>query len=785
MQKEIRQWDGVAGVSLILIVFLSAYSLELTYWTYNLNQITILALQGLIIGLIIGLSSFSENASYFLSWVYGIELLFLQLVISIGIAPHWLDRVNIYFMRFKTSLSQLIHNNPLEDGILFLTLAGFIFLFISLDLGKKFIRQKNSWVSFSIIVFFYYLIQFYLPTEQRNYFFISFYSLLVIIYLGRQYYLAKKKVWDAKEIKADKETSVFFTKFILIFTFFLVFISLGVPQAIKKFSSNDSGDSSIKRSREYSTSWGVLRNFFYPLRQQSGFGEGYLPEILALGNSRSLKNEEAFIVDAPKNFAFPNRYYWKGRSYDYYENGVWQSKETEIQHYASVEINPFPAQSTLTGIFSFTYMYPREIIFTPQIVFKVEREADINYYPISEESQDVQSIVDIQLVRADEQIDILGGFYVPDWMLLLNSSENYPEWVRSRYLQLPPKFSEKIISLAFDLSSEADSRIEKAITITNYLRDTFRYKDTVMIPQGEDPIEWFLFEGREGFCNYFSTAEVLMLRSIGIPARMVVGYTQGERLSEYEKFLVKIKDSHSWVEAFFPGSGWIILEPTPIQPNVLLEDQNTTVEDLGREESFTLRDADQAQESESGFFSKVNEKYKIVNEVDQSETVNKKIIFIMLIIIFLMAVVAILIVTFIFLRRKTIRLPVVIEKRIIQKGKTVPDWLKHWADYEKLPGYQKAYKNLYFLSGKLLFREEKKLTPKEFIEELNKNFEANEQTGNLFLDQYQNLTYGIIEITQSEEFFENYKRILTLIYKSWKEKSISKIKFRFHLQKIR
>ena len=117
---------------------------------------------------------------------------------------------------------------------------------------------------------------------------------------------------------------------------------------------------------------------------------------------------------------------------------------------------------------------------------------------------------------------------------------------------------------------------------------------------------------------------------------------------------------------------------------------------------------------------------------------------------------------------------------MIQKGKTAPDWLKHWADYEKLPGYQKAYKNLHFLSGILLFREEKKLTPKEFIEELNKNFDANEQAGNLFLDQYQNMTYGIIERTQSGEYFENYKKLLALILKSWKEKRISEIKSRFH-----
>ena len=429
-------------------------------------------------------------------------------------------------------------------------------------------------------------------------------------------------------------------------------------------------------------------------------------------------------------------------------------------------------------VFSFTYKYPREIIFTPQIVIKVERESDLVYFPISEASQDVQSIVDDQLVHTDEQIDILGGFYDPDWNLLLNSSENYPEWVKSRYLQLPPNFSERITSLAFDLTSEADTRIEKAITITNYLRNTFRYKDSVMIPQGEDPIEWFLFEGREGFCNYFSTAEVLMLRSIGIPARMVVGYAQGERLSENDDFLVKVKDSHSWVEAFYPESGWIILEPTPTQPEVILEEQNIIGDELSREESLTLENGDQTQEEDAGFFSKVNEKYKIINQVDKPEAVSKNILLIVLVIIFLAAVVIILIVSFIFLRRKTIRLPGAIEKRMIQKGNVVPDWLRRWADYENMPGYQKAYKNLNFLSGVLLFQEEKKLTPKEFIEELNKNFDGNEKPGNQFLDQYQNMTYGKVDSTKTGEYFGNYIKLLSLILKSWKEKRIAEIRSR-------
>jgi len=778
MQKEIRQWDGVAGVSLILIVFLSAYSLELTYWTYNLNQVTVLALLGLIIGLSFGLSTFSKIISIFLSAIFGLELFFIQIVISLDNAPLWIDRVNTYFIRFKTSLGQLVRNIPLEDGILFLTLAGLVFLFLCMDLGKKFIRQKKSWISFSIIVFFFYLIQFYLPNSQRNYFFISIYSLLVIIYLGRQSYLKKKKAWDEEGIKTDIGISAFFTKFIVLFTLILVIFSLGLPQAIKKLGSGDSADRSSIQTREYSPSWGVLRNFFYPLRQQSGFGEGYLAEILTLGNSRSLKDDEAFIVKAPNSFDYPNRYYWKGRTYDHYENGLWESKGTTIQHFPSIKVDPFMAQSIVADIFRFTYRYPKEIIFSPQVVLEIEREADLVYYPITEASQDVQSIADNQLVHADEQIEILGGFYNPKWELLLESSNNYPEWVKSRYLQLPSDFSEKIALLADELTSRANSRVEKAINITNYLRNTFRYKDSVSIPQGSDPIEWFLFDGRVGFCNYFSTAEVLMLRSIGIPARMVVGYTQGERLSESNEFLVRIKDSHSWVEAFFPESGWIILEPTPTQPNVILEEKSTPTEILNREETVTLKNEDQKLVEEIGLFSEVNEKYKNVSQADQSETVTKKIFITFFILFFLLLIVILLFVTYLFLRRKTISFPIAIENSLIQKGYTAPDWLRHWVDYEKLPEYQKAYKNLLFLAGLLLFKGERELTPKEFIRELNKNFPGNEQAGNLLLDQYQKLVYGNDDGTKSENYFDNYKKILTLILISWKDKKVAEIRSR-------
>jgi hypothetical protein len=138
-----------------------------------------------------------------------------------------------------------------------------------------------------------------------------------------------------------------------------------------------------------------------------------------------------------------------------------------------------------------------------------------------------------------------------------------------------------------------------------------------------------------------------------------------------------------------------------------------------------------------------------------------------------------------FFRKRPVILPIILENRIIQNGKTAPDWLKRWADYEKLPWHQKAYRKLQALSGILLFQVDKNLTPKEFIGALNKNFEVNEKSGKLFLDLYQKSTYGDMNDISADIYFENYKKILSLILKSWKDKRIEEIRFTMRLMKTR
>jgi hypothetical protein len=272
-----------------------------------------------------------------------------------------------------------------------------------------------------------------------------------------------------------------------------------------------------------------------------------------------------------------------------------------------------------------------------------------------------------------------------------------------------------------------------------------------------------------------------MLRSIGIPARLVVGYSQGERVSEKNEFRVRIKDSHSWVEAFFPGSGWIILEPTPSQPEIVLNKiiETPNTDEIGRYEYQTLKEAAQIQNPELNLFSSINEKYGITNnniQIKPSSTENSLAVWIIS-----FGLLVLLILSLIYgrlLRRKPILLPLAIEKKLFEKGKNIPNWLKTWADYEKLPGFEKAYQNIRLLSNLLLFRMEKYPTPKEFFEKFGAFMKDNNQFLLIFMNEYQRLTYSPLNDGSEDSYYKNYIQILGMILKSWRDKRIAEIKFR-------
>jgi hypothetical protein len=132
----------------------------------------------------------------------------------------------------------------------------------------------------------------------------------------------------------------------------------------------------------------------------------------------------------------------------------------------------------------------------------------------------------------------------------------------ARFLQLPP-LPPRIAGLARGLTERSRDPYEAAIRLTEHLSREFRYTLSLDRRTALEPIDEFLFVRRAGNCEYFAAALAVMLRSVGVPARVVNGFQRGEWNPYGHYFMVRLRDAHSWVEAYIVGLGWVTLDPSP------------------------------------------------------------------------------------------------------------------------------------------------------------------------------------------------------------------------------
>jgi Transglutaminase-like superfamily len=108
------------------------------------------------------------------------------------------------------------------------------------------------------------------------------------------------------------------------------------------------------------------------------------------------------------------------------------------------------------------------------------------------------------------------------------------------------------------------SPYEEVMALTTYLQQNYHYSlELGQVPPGRDPVDWFLFDAKIGYCEQFATAETLMLRSLGIPARLATGYSTGDYDPVLNQSIVREHDAHAWVEVWFAGHGWVPVDPSP------------------------------------------------------------------------------------------------------------------------------------------------------------------------------------------------------------------------------
>jgi len=277
------------------------------------------------------------------------------------------------------------------------------------------------------------------------------------------------------------------------------------------------------------------------------------PEETRIGSTQSigrpLSQTPQFVVEGPTNT------YWRQTAYATYTGSSWASSP----RWQSID-RGVPNDAQTVGGPAMDY---RVRLLVPSSSLPTAWQPSTVRVPNGSAGVEASSVGG---VRATRRLPA-GTTYLarsaapPDEPATLRAAgTDYPDRVERRYTQLPEATPERVGAFTDELTAGDETPYEKATTIRDWLKGK-PYSLNATHEAGEPVADQFIFEMESGYCQYYATSMVVMLRTQGIPARYVVGYAPGERVGE-DQYLVTADRGHAWVEVFFPDTGWVRFDPT-------------------------------------------------------------------------------------------------------------------------------------------------------------------------------------------------------------------------------
>ena len=319
--------------------------------------------------------------------------------------------------------------------------------------------------------------------------------------------------------------------------------------------SSAQGESGLAKSLGISTPAILAPNAFTSVSTPG------LPRALLVGAGPELSREQVMTVrvqDLSSLIRSGNLppLYWRSYTYDIYTGHGWGTSTTTQQQYrADQPIQPgsLPDHSLiqeqvseLPGYGGTVYAAGEPVTISVASTAAWRTNNDLFGVQSGNNSYMIQALIPM----ADEAT-------------LRAAGQSYPAWLAQRYLSVPAEVPTRVRDIAIQLTATEATPYDRAHAIEQYLRNTFPYTlDVPLPPANQDLVDYFLFDLRKGYCDYYASAMVVLARVAGLPARLAIGYATGTYVLNSNRFNITQADAHSWVEVYFPDIGWVPFEPT-------------------------------------------------------------------------------------------------------------------------------------------------------------------------------------------------------------------------------
>jgi transglutaminase-like putative cysteine protease len=560
------QFDGISFFLLLGLIWISSWALAAADWADHLTLVTTMGSLGVVAGTALARSRFSPRVAVFFTTVYGLFAVGWQLGLTLDPALIWPDKFQALMGRIGVFLSVLFSDDPNRDSLMFVGVMTVFYWIFSVMGAWSMFRRGGLWLAVLppglTVLFNAY---FYLGKAPLD-IYMAAYAVLALLLFVRSDLARRQMVWQALRARVPSETSYRINRAGVLTAFLLVAISWVGP-AFSQYESATELWRAVSSPFRSARDW--LGDAFGSLRGPLAVVPDYYGERLLL--DAGYQPEDLPILDVSPD-ALPaqsGRFYWRARVYDKYEKGSWLTSFR-----SSIALEPDEGDWTLPvyegrqtiGVTITPKGAALASLYLPSQPIWVNRTVNVSITRDAGDPVDVASVSASHVVMQGESYEARGSVATPTADQLTSAGTEYPEWIINYYLQLPDSITPRTFALAAEITRGLETPYEKVAAITSWLRQNIEYSRVIEAPPLDvEPLDWFLFDSRIGFCNYYASAEAIMLRSLGIPARLGAGYARGTYEPADGIYNVNAVDSHSWPEVFFPGFGWVEFEPTVSQ----------------------------------------------------------------------------------------------------------------------------------------------------------------------------------------------------------------------------
>lgn len=788
----VLRWpDLVAGVLLLAAMILASARLVATDWVEELNILPLIVILGTLSGLALGYSRFSGLTAFFFSLAYGIFVVFWRLGTTMEVTVPWNERIISISGRLQNSISLLVQRQDIYDSILFLTAMSFLFWLLSSHAGYSLFRHGDPWSAIlptGATMFIVHINDKFWPFRA---WYLGIFLVVALMLIARMAFLRLRQEWQQTRTRTPTYIGLDMSRAALLATVPLILIAWTAPALAKGLPTAQTGWQEISQPFR-----DQIDHMFASLKATVGVVGDYYSDTLSLGRGNVLSDVVVMTIEAPTIRPTGVRYYWKARTFDYYGESGWATTLNSTEDIGPGIFDQQVADSEYrwNAEFVFQTNIPLRTLHTVSETYSISRPGNATVLPTPDGEYDIHVLQADPYLRGGEVYELSAALTSASIAELREAGTDYPQWVLDRYLQLPDTITERTKQLAAQIVADSESPYDKVQAITNFLRDNIEYSERIDAPpSNQERIDWLLFDYRQGFCNYYATAEVVMLRSLGIPARMAVGYAEGEGVSEVDlaavpqgrmdvpeseleqfvgdtsTYTIRQRDLHAWPEAYFPGIGWVEFEPTsselPIFRPSGLDLGTSAAAQTNRDRLNPLSDADLPE----------NDTADLLPDIPVV-TPQQRLLQAILQVSLVLAGLGLLGLALWGIRRRLPPEPIVVqlEARMRRIGIRPPRFVTEWARRASLSPLTKSYLEINRALRRLGKTPATSDTPSERVQTLQQLLPATSEPSSYLLDEYQAQMYSPRPANGDKQARSAARQIRNLSLWAWFNRLISR-----------